>query len=74
MLLIILKLRFLLHILFILLFFMSCEDPAVIVDVLMSLKYQVVTIAMIIMNQFVAAIELPMATNVMLKTQVSQNG
>ena len=46
----------------------------VIVDVLMSLKYQMITIAMITMNQFVAAMELPMATNVMLKMRVSQNG
>ena len=49
-------------------------NPVVTVDVLMILKYQAITIAMIIMNQFVAAMELPMATNVMLKTQVSQNG
>ena len=49
-------------------------NPAIIVDVLTILKYKVITIAMIIMNQFVDAMELPMATNVMLKTQVSQNG
>ena len=45
-----------------------------IVNVLMSLKYQMITIAMITMIQFVAAMELPMATNVMLKMRVSQNG
>ena len=42
----------------------------VIVDVLMSLKYQMITIAMITMNQFVVVMELHMATNVTLKMQV----
>ena len=49
-------------------------NPVAIINVLMSLKYQVTTIEMITMNQFVAVMELPMATNVMLKMGVSQNG
>ena len=49
-------------------------NPVAIINVLMSLKYQVTTIAMITMNQFVAVMELPMSTDVMLKMQASQNG
>ena len=49
-------------------------DPVAIKNVLMSQKYQVTTIAMIAINQFVAEMELLIATNVMLKTQVSKNG
>ena len=49
-------------------------NPIAIMNVLMSLKYQVTTIAMITMNQFVAVMELPMVTNVMLKMQASKNG
>ena len=49
-------------------------NPVVIISVLMRVKYQVTTIEMITMNQFVAVMELPMATNVMLKMQASQNG
>ena len=49
-------------------------SPVAVMNVLMSLKYQVTTIAMITMNQFVAVMELPMATIVMLKMQASQNG
>ena len=46
-------------------------NPAAIMNALMSLTYKVTTIAMITMNQFVAVMELPMATNVMLKMQAS---
>ena len=49
-------------------------NPIAIMNVLMSLKYQVTTIAMITMNQFVAVMQLPMVTNVMLKMQASKNG
>ena len=49
-------------------------NPVAIMNVLMNLKYQVTTIAMITMNQFVAVMELSMATNVMLKMRASQNG
>ena len=49
-------------------------NPVAIMNVLMSLKYQVTTIAMITMNQFVAVMQLPMVTNVMLKMQASKNG
>ena len=49
-------------------------NPIAIVNVFVSLKYQVTTTAMITMNQFVAEMELLIATNVMLKTQVSKNG
>ena len=48
-------------------------NPVAIINVLMSIKFQVTTIAMITMNQFVAVMELPMATDVMLKMQASQN-
>ena len=77
----ILKLRFLLPISFTLLFFISCEEddsannqPCCNNEYIDESKISSYYNCDITMNQFVAVMELPMATNVMLKMRASQNG